>query len=77
MQQLFHPTAHFNELVNWPYAKIAELWGGKGYICDTCETLYRALEDAKNNKEFSLIELQMTKEEYSEEIQEWFKEYQT
>ncbi len=69
MQQLFHPTAHFNELVNWPYAKIAELWGGKGYICDTCETLYRALEDAKNNKEFSLIELQMTKEEYSEEIQ--------
>ncbi len=77
MQQLFHPTAHFNELVNWPYAKIAELWGGKGYICDTCETLYRALEDTKNNKEFSLIELQMTKEEYSEEIQEWFKEYQT
>lgn len=74
MQQLFHPTAHFNELVNWPYAKIAELWGGKVYICDTCETLYRALEDAKNNKVFSLIELQMTKEEYSEEIQAWFKE---
>jgi indolepyruvate decarboxylase len=74
MQQLFHPTASFNELVNWPYAQIAELWGGKGYICDTCETLYRALEDTKNNKEFSLIELQMTKEEYSEEIQAWLEE---
>lgn len=74
MQQLFHPTANFNELVNWPYAQIAELWGGKGYICDTCETLYRALEDTKNNKEFSLIELQMTKEEYSEEIQAWLEE---
>ncbi|MDQ1281251.1 MAG: indolepyruvate decarboxylase [Thermoproteota archaeon] len=77
MQQLFYPTAHFNELDNWPYAEIARLWGGKGYVCDTCETLYRALEEAKNNKEFSLIELQMSKEEYSEEIQAWFKELVT
>ncbi len=77
MQQLFYPTAHFNELDNWPYAEMARLWGGKGYICGTCETLYRALEDARNNDEFTLIELQMSKEEFSEELQEWFKELQT
>jgi indolepyruvate decarboxylase len=47
MQQLFYPTAKFNELVDLPYSKIAELWGGKGYFCDTCEKLYRALEDSK------------------------------
>lgn len=76
MQQLFYPDARFNELVNWQYAKMAELWGGRGYVCNTCETLYKALEDAENNREFSLLELQMTREEYSEEILAWLKDYQ-
>lgn len=74
MQQLFYPTAGFNELVNWQYAKMAELWGGKGYLCDTCEKLYNALEEAKNNKEFSLIEVLLEKEELSDELLEWVKE---
>ena len=74
MQQLFDPTAGFNELVNWPYSRMAELWGGKGYFCDTCEKLYKALEDAKNNKIFSLIEIIMDKEELSEELLGWVKE---
>ena len=74
MQQLFDPTAGFNELVNWPYSRIAELWGGKGYLCDTCEKLYRAFEDAKDNKEFSLIEVVLEKEELSEELLGWVKE---
>jgi len=74
MQQLFDPTAGFNELVNWPYSRIAELWGGKGYLCDTCEKLYNAFEDAKDNKEFSLIEVVLEKEELSEELLGWVKE---
>jgi indolepyruvate decarboxylase len=74
MQQLFDPTAGFNELVNWPYSRIAELWGGKGYLCDTCEKLYNAFEDAKDNKEFSVIEVILEKEELSEELLGWVKE---
>ncbi len=74
MQQLFYPTAGFNELVNWPYSKMAELWGGKGYFCDTCEKLYRSLEDAKDNREFSLIEVLIEREELSEELLAWLKE---
>jgi len=74
MQQLFDPTAGFNELVNWQYAKMAELWGGKGYFCDTCEKLYTALVEAKNNTEFSLIEVFMEKEELSEELLAWLEE---
>lgn len=74
MQQLFDPTAGFNELVNWPYSKIAELWGGKGYLCDTCEKLYNALEDAKDNSDFSLVEVVMEKEELSEELLAWLEE---
>jgi len=74
MQQLFDPTAGFNELVNWPYSRIAELWGGKGYFCDTCEKLYNAFEGAKDNKEFSLIEVILEKEELSEELLGWVTE---
>lgn len=74
MQQLFDPTAGFNELVNWPYSKIAELWGGKGYFCDSCEKLYNALEDAKDNKEFSLVEVLLEREELSDELLGWVKE---
>jgi indolepyruvate decarboxylase len=74
MQQLFYPTAKFNELVNWPYAKMADLWGGKGYFCDTCEKLYKSLEEAKNNKEFSVIEAAIDKEDLSDELLLWVKE---
>jgi indolepyruvate decarboxylase len=74
MQQLFYPTAKFNELVNWSYAKMAELWGGKGYYCDNCDKLYKALEESKNNKEFSVIEAVLAKEDLSEELLLWVKE---
>jgi thiamine pyrophosphate-dependent acetolactate synthase large subunit-like protein len=74
MQQLFYPTAKFNELVNWSYSKMAELWGGKGYYCDSCEKLYRALEESKNNKEFSVIEAVLSREDLSEELLSWVKE---
>ena len=74
MQQLFDPSAGFNELVNWPYAKIAEFWGGKGYFCDTCEKLYNALVEARDNAEFSVIEVFMEKEELSEELLAWLQE---
>lgn len=74
MQQLFDPSAGFNELVNWDYAKIAEFWGGKGYFCDTCEKLYNALVEARDNAEFSVIELFMEKEELSEELLAWLQE---
>ncbi len=74
MQQLFYPTAKFNELVNWPYSKIAELWGGRGYFCDNCEKLYKALEQAKDDKEFSLIEVMIEKENVSDELLAWMKE---
>ncbi len=74
MQQLFDPTAEFNELVNWPYSRMAELWGGNGYFSDSCEKLYNAFQDAKDDKEFSLIEVLLEKEELSEELLGWVEE---
>jgi indolepyruvate decarboxylase len=56
MEQQFHPST-FNTLVDWPYAKLAELWGGKGYTCSIQKELHDALVDAKSQKTFSLIEV--------------------
>jgi indolepyruvate decarboxylase len=56
MEQQFHPST-FNVLVDWPYAKLAELWGGKGYTCSTQKELNYALLDAKSQKIFCLIEI--------------------
>ena len=58
MEQQYHPSS-FNKLVDWPYAKLAELWGGKSYVCSTQKELKDALLDAKNQKMFCLIEVQV------------------
>lgn len=56
MEQQFH-SSPLNSLVDWQYAKLAELWGGKGYVAKTPEELYKALIDAKAQKNFCLIEV--------------------
>ncbi|MCW4000638.1 MAG: thiamine pyrophosphate-binding protein [Candidatus Bathyarchaeota archaeon] len=74
MEQLFYPSAGFNELVDWHYADIADLWGGKGYRCSSCEQLYRALEDAHKQECFTLIEVVTERDELSEELMAWISE---
>lgn len=74
MEQLFYPSARFNELVNWPYAQLADLWGGKGYRCENCEQLYKALEDAQGQKCFTLIEVVTDRDELSDELMAWIVE---
>jgi indolepyruvate decarboxylase len=74
MEQVFYETAEFNELVNWRYAEMADLWNGKGYVCNDCDSLYKALEDAERSKVFTLIEVVTEKEELSDELLAWIKE---
>jgi indolepyruvate decarboxylase len=74
MEQLFYPSARFNELVNWPYAKLAELWGGKGYRCESCRQLYTAIQDAYDQKSFTLIEAVTERDELSKELMAWITE---
>jgi indolepyruvate decarboxylase len=74
MEQLFHPEAHFNELVDWHYARLAELWGGKGYRCDNCQQLYIALKDAQQQQTFTLIEAVTERDELSKELMAWIVE---
>jgi indolepyruvate decarboxylase len=57
MLQVFFPEAHYNETVSWPFSKMAELWGGRGFRAFTPRQLRDALAAAYEEPRFSLIEV--------------------
>ena len=67
MEQLFLPSA-LNDLADWSYSKMAQLWGGKGYVCSTWQELWEALESARGEQVFSLIDVQTDGTKLSEPL---------
>ena len=57
MLQAFFPDAGYNTTVAWPFAKLAELWGGRGLTARTPGEFRRALNDAWQTDCFSLIDV--------------------
>jgi indolepyruvate decarboxylase len=58
MLQAFFPDATYNETVGWPFSKLAELWGGRGFKAHTPRQFRDALEAAlEEERRFSLIEV--------------------
>ena len=57
MLQAFFPDAHYNDTVNWPFAKLADLWGGRGFRAFTPRQLRDALNAAAGELRFTLIEV--------------------
>ena len=57
MLQAFYPHAGYNDTVSWPFARLAELWGGTGYNAATVGELRRALGDAWASPRFSIVEV--------------------
>jgi indolepyruvate decarboxylase len=58
MLQAFFPDAKYNETVGWPFSKLAELWGGRGFKVHTPRQFRDALEAAfEEERRFSLIEV--------------------
>ena len=46
MLQAFFPDARYNETVGWPFSKLAELWGGRGFRAHTPRQFRDALDAA-------------------------------
>jgi indolepyruvate decarboxylase len=65
MLQAFYPHAGYNDTVTWPFAKLAELWGGRGFNAPTVGDLRRALEAAWVATSFSIIEVPLAKGDIS------------
>jgi indolepyruvate decarboxylase len=57
MLQAFFPEARYNETVSWPFAKLADLWGGRGFRAFTPRQLRDALNAAHDERRFTLIEV--------------------
>ena len=65
MLQAFFPEARYNETVGWPFAKLADLWGGRGFRAFTPRQLRDALTAAYEEKRFTLIEVGLTQGDMS------------
>jgi indolepyruvate decarboxylase len=57
MLQAFFPDARYNTTARWPFAKLAELWGGRGIRAETGRALADALASAWQDTRFSVIEV--------------------
>src|SRR4029079_9891186 len=65
MLQSFFPDARYNETVPWPFARLAELWGGRGFEVKTPGELRQALTEANDENGFSLLEVQLQRGDIS------------
>ena len=55
MLQAFFPEAKYNRTVPWPFAALAECWGGRGFQVQTPRQLRKALAAAWRTDCFTLI----------------------
>lgn len=66
--QIFRPIAERPELLTippWPYAKLGEAWGGRGFVATTSGELQLALEEAHAGEDFALIEARSAMDDLS------------
>ncbi len=65
MLQAFFPHAKYNDTAPWPYAKLTELWGGRGFEVRTGNELRAALATAWSEQRHTLIEVRLQKGDIS------------
>jgi indolepyruvate decarboxylase len=65
MLQAFFPDAHYNATVVWPFAALAELWGGRGLQARTPRQLREALDAAWRTDCFTLIDVALERGDLS------------
>ena len=66
--QIFRPVADRPELLSvpdWPYARLAEAWGGAGFVARTLAELCAALEAAHACKTFAIIDAKVAVDDLS------------
>ena len=65
MLQAFFPHARYNDTVDWPFARLAEIWGGRGFEIHTPGELREALNLAVMERQFALIEVKLQRGDIS------------
>jgi indolepyruvate decarboxylase len=65
---IFRPVSQRPDLLeipNWPYAELAQNWGGVGFVAESAAELAEALRAAHEVKEFVLIECRIAPDDLS------------
>jgi len=75
MLQAFYPHAGYNDTVPWPFARLAELWGGRGVVAATMGEFRAALRDAWREPRFTLIEVPLEKGDISPVLSRFVKAF--
>jgi thiamine pyrophosphate-dependent acetolactate synthase large subunit-like protein len=75
MLQAFFPDARYNATAAWPFARLAELWGGRGVEVTTAAELASALETAWQESRFSLIEVTLAPGDISPVLQRFVEAF--
>jgi indolepyruvate decarboxylase len=57
MLQAFFPDATYNSTVTWPFARLAEIWGGRGLEIRSPRQLRDGLDRAWQEDRFTLLEV--------------------
>jgi indolepyruvate decarboxylase len=65
MLQAFFPKAGYNETVPWPFARIGELWGGRGFEVTSPGQFREALAAAVAEPRFSIIDVRLQRGDLS------------
>jgi indolepyruvate decarboxylase len=65
MLQAFFPQANYNSTVPWPFAALAECWGGRGFPVHTPRQLRDALAAAWRTDCFTLIDVALERGDVS------------
>ncbi|HLH77216.1 MAG TPA: thiamine pyrophosphate-binding protein [Candidatus Binataceae bacterium] len=66
--QIFRPVVERPDLLaipSWPYAKLGQDWGGRGFLANTVGELQQALEEAHKGESFALIEARLAMDDLS------------
>jgi indolepyruvate decarboxylase len=59
------PRQDLLEIPNWPYAELAQSWGGVGFVAETAAELRDALRAAHEVNEFVIIEARVPRDDLS------------
>ncbi|MGH7905793.1 MAG: thiamine pyrophosphate-binding protein [Candidatus Binataceae bacterium] len=65
---IFRPVAERADLLeipSWPYAKLAEDWGGKGFVANSADDLREALKAAHECQTFAIIDVKIGRDDLS------------
>ncbi len=71
MLKVIQPKGKYFDLAPWPYAELAEDWGGKGYTVSTRQELFSCLLDAYQQKIFTIINAHLPPDRFSKVLKNY------